>query len=277
MQQIETNSIPIKLLLVGDTGTGKESQFKVAAALEKRCQELGGIDGLVMLGDNFYWSGVSSPIDLQWQKKIERPYSGQCLSNAPIYPVLGNHDYRGSVDAQVAYSTTHQRWNLPYRFYRIDFSDILRLTFFDSGFPDFCFLEKTCAVDFMRESFRSSEGRWNIALAHHPLASASVKGHSHSGGLFGFLMKPFVCGAADFWISGHAHHLEHRKEFDCDTELFVSGGGGADLYPVIKEQKEIKFVESQHGFLQMEITKDNIKSSFYDDEARLLYSSNKSR
>ncbi|MBL9107498.1 MAG: metallophosphoesterase [Myxococcales bacterium] len=46
----------------------------------------------ILLGDNFYVSGVSGVSgvdDPQWQDKFELPYSDLTF---PIYAVLGNHD-----------------------------------------------------------------------------------------------------------------------------------------------------------------------------------------
>lgn len=257
-------------IILGDTGTGDENQFAVAEAMERYCESSGGIDAIILLGDNFYMEGVSSTSDKQWQESVEAPYGTPCLKDATIYPVLGNHDYRGSTDAQIAYSRLNSQWKMPFRFYRIGFSDIMDLVVFDSTFPDFCFLPKYCAVNFLWDRLRNSKATWTLAAAHHPISSASKHGHSHAGNLFGFLMKPFVCGNADFWMSGHAHHLEHRKLPTCDTELFISGGGGGTVYEVYDEP-ESKFARASHGFLAMDISKDHAKFAFYDTALMKLY------
>jgi hypothetical protein len=49
----------LRFFMVGDTGTGGDSQRVVAQAMENRCEQF-GVDGLVFLGDLFYGRGVSS-------------------------------------------------------------------------------------------------------------------------------------------------------------------------------------------------------------------------
>jgi len=275
--KIEVNKPELKFFVLGDTGTGDENQLNVAKSMERRCQKIGGVDGIILLGDNFYFSGVTSVDDEQWKTKIEIPYSSDCLSQAPIYPVLGNHDYKGNIDAQIEYSKINPRWKLPYRFYRVDFGNLLRLVAFDSGYPDFCLLKGVCSVDFLKDSLDTTEPVWKIVTAHHPLISSSIRGYGHSGGLFGFLMKPNVCDATDFWFSGHAHHLEHRVEENCQAELFVSGGGGAGLYEVVEKADSVRFLESTFGYLEIEVSKENFKTSFLNIEEKIIYSSNKPR
>lgn len=268
---LQVNKDEVKFIVVGDTGVGNENQMKVARAMEKHCLASSDFDGMIMLGDNIYQAGVETTKDAEWQTRIEIPYGSPCLSKLQIYPVLGNHDYKKNPGAQVEYSKEHPRWHMPYRFYRIDFGSILRLIAFDSSFPDFCGMDDVCTVDFMRESLASSKASWNIVMAHHPLATGSVKKHGHSGGIFGFLMKPLVCGNADLWLSGHAHHMEYREEEGCDTAMVVAGGGGADLYEVHHDQPESKFIKSVHGFLELDISSKEMKYKFYNWKDELLW------
>ena len=161
-----------RFFALGDTGTGDKSQIAVAQEMEKRCQKLNGIDGILLLGDQFYPTGVTSVEDPQWQDKINKPYNKPCLSRSPIIPTLGNHDYKGNVQAQIHYSAMSSQWFMPYRFYRIDFGQYLRLIIFDSYFPDFCFLSNTCSIDFLRNQLAHANDKWTIVTAHYPLASA---------------------------------------------------------------------------------------------------------
>lgn len=59
------------------------------------------------------------------------------------YPVLGNHDYGGNPDAQVAYSKISRRWRMPARYYtktfQIDGGNEVLVAFIDTNplIPDF--------------------------------------------------------------------------------------------------------------------------------------------
>ena len=71
---------------------------------------------IISVGDNFYEHGVASTDDPQWQKTFEDVYVAPSLQ-VPWYVALGNHDYLGNCDAQIAYSRLSQRWNMPARYF----------------------------------------------------------------------------------------------------------------------------------------------------------------
>jgi hypothetical protein len=51
-------------------------------------------DFVLLLGDNFYPSGVKSVTDSQWKTAFVTPYEALGLT---FYPTLGNHDYEGQI------------------------------------------------------------------------------------------------------------------------------------------------------------------------------------
>lgn len=261
-----------RLFVLGDTGSGSSGQMAVAQAMDARCNEAGSLDGIVLLGDLFYMDGVKSADDPQWVERIEKPYGLPCLSRSPIYPLLGNHDYRGNPSALIAYGKTHSRWQMPHRFYRVDFGSLLRLVAMDSVITDFCLLSGTCSADFLLESIRAPISQWTAVASHHPLASASDKGHSHSGGIFGFLLKPLVCDKVDAWFAGHAHHLEHRQEPGCNADLYVAGAGGGELNGIIAGQPASKFIRSSFGFIEILVSREQLTVSMFDTSGQVIYS-----
>ena len=263
---------PLRFFVIADTGSGDVNQYEVASAMEKVCQQGENIQGILMAGDNFYSKGVSSVDDPQWVQKVERPFGSQCLSKVPIYPVLGNHDYKQDTQPQIDYSKKNPRWKMPHRFYRVDFGNLLRVVGFDSAYPDICLNAAKCSVDFLRENLRSSKTRWTIVFAHHPLSSASSYGYGYRGGLFGFLVRPMVCGKAHAWFSGHSHHLEHRRLNTCDTDLFIVGGGGGDLYKTQGNTVSSRFAQSVHGFAELQVDDSSMTATFFDKSAKRLYS-----
>ena len=78
----------LRFFVFGDSGTGEKKQFEVARAMEHRCVEQHGIDGILMLGDNIYYSGVNSVEDPQWQQKIWQPYGTPCLQKVLFFQCL---------------------------------------------------------------------------------------------------------------------------------------------------------------------------------------------
>ena len=115
----------VRLLVVGDTGTGNENQMAVAAAMEQLCRQGPPPDGVLMLGDNFYQAGVSGDDDHQWQDKFLKPYGSPCLAGLTFWAVAGNHDYKGNVQAQLDNKTDGPYLSMPGRMYHLTFGGIL--------------------------------------------------------------------------------------------------------------------------------------------------------
>ena len=61
----------LKLIALGDTGTGNNDQLEVSQGMAKVCEE-SGCDLVLLLGDNFYPSGVVSEDGIQFKKKSRR-------------------------------------------------------------------------------------------------------------------------------------------------------------------------------------------------------------
>lgn len=263
----------VRLLVTGDTGTAGAGQNRVAAAMEMACNAAKEkpYDGILFLGDNFYPSGVASTTDPQWQEKFERPYGSPCLSTLPVYPVLGNHDYRLSPQAQIDYFAVQPRWRMPGRFYSADFGPVARLVALDTNRFDWCGSRQECVVDFMAARLGNAGNAWTILTGHHPMASSSPNGNAYDGTWFKLTVRPYVCRHADFYLSGHSHHLEHMDLEDCKTAFIVAGSGGADLVEVREGLEGSKFAKSTHGFVAMELAKDKATVTFHDDAAREIH------
>ena len=276
--QVDASSDSLRFLVVGDTGSGDNHQLMVAKAMEERCQR-DHYEGLIFLGDNFYPHGVKSTEDPQWQSKFEQPYSSPCLQNLPVFAILGNHDYKGNIAAQIAYTQKNPRWQMPHRFYAIEFGDLVRLTVFDSSYPDLCFSANHCAVDFLKKSLEDSQGKaWKIVLAHHPLISSSKQGSSHNGsGVLARLLRSQICKAADVWFSGHAHHLEIQRLPSCQTDFIVSGGGGGPRQKVQSELTGALFATPRHGFVDLQVEFAQLRYEFVSEKGESLFTTEKRR
>lgn len=261
----------LRIIVIGDTGSGDQHQYAVAEAMELRCQNE-GLDAILLLGDNAYQTGMESVDDPQWETKVNIPYGSPCLKKVPIFAVLGNHDYRINPSAQIEYTSISPQWNMPNRFYSLDFGYLLKIVAIDSNLSDFCFHPNFCSLDYMFQALEQPTTIWRFVIAHHPLAAASSKGHGHSGGLRGTLLLPLVCNKADLWLAGHAHLLEHRKFAGCKLEHFVSGGGGGSLNQLDPDQQQdYEFAAAQHGFLELEITRPQVVATFFDKDLSPLY------
>lgn len=267
VSKITQHGLPLKLAAIGDYGTGKPEQFAVFAALETYCQE-SGLDALLLLGDNIYMDGVSSVDDPKWESVIRKPFEYACLSQLPLLPVLGNHDYKGNTGAQIAYSKIWENWRFPARFYSVQFSDLLEVVAIDSNIFDYCGSADHCSGDFLRERKAARSTRWQIAMGHHPANNSLSK---HKPGLIGWVLQKATCGL-DLYLAGHNHHLEHLSPNDCpNTEYLISGAAGASIYDIKERAQDSQFAESQYGFLVLSIEYSALSFSFYDLDQNVLY------
>ena len=70
------------------------------------------------LGDNFYDFGVESVEDPRFQDTFENVFTATNLQDPfKFHVIAGNHDYHGSVDAQIEYSKKSPRWSFPQPYY----------------------------------------------------------------------------------------------------------------------------------------------------------------
>lgn len=261
----------LRFFALGDTGSGNDNQRAVAAAMEKRCQLGRKPSGILMLGDNFYMDGVESLADPQWQSKIWQPYGAPCLGEVPIYAVLGNHDYKGKPGIQIDMTGKNPRWVMPARNYAVRFGDLLELDMLDSNFVDTCFSAAFCARDFFVSRVKAPRVRWRMALAHHPVISASGKYSDEVFANYRQKLAPLLCSSTDFYLSGHAHHLEHAKMAECNTHFLVLGGGGADLYPVVPAKTGSLFAKSAHGFADLSVKENEVATTVVGSDGSELY------
>ena len=65
----------LNILAVGDTGKANEMQYKVGEAMSRHCRKT-NCELALLLGDNIYDEGISSPQDPQMIEKFEKPYAG---------------------------------------------------------------------------------------------------------------------------------------------------------------------------------------------------------
>jgi tartrate-resistant acid phosphatase type 5 len=258
----------VSLILVGDTGIGLEDQKNVALLMESLCQEK-MVDGVIFLGDNFYFNGVSSAQDNQWKTKFEDIYSSKCLKKLPFFASLGNHDYDGNENAQIEYSKIYpNRWVLPHRYYFANFGEILGVAIADSNIPDFCGIPWLCSINWLREKLSNSKNSWNISVGHHPLLSmGKYKDPNKTLWTRRFFLPFLACHEKNSaYLSGHDHSMQHNAfliQDSCFLNQFVVGSGGAPLYPVSPEPQKTLFAEATFGAAHLIATKQNLQIDFY--------------
>jgi len=280
----------VRFVAFGDTGEGNEAQFAIGQVMATLCAEK-GCDFGILLGDNFYDSGVDGVDDPQWQEKFELPYEDITF---PIYPTLGNHDYGGNgigVDFdtqkpqyQIDYTQVSQIWKLPAKyhsfklehaeFWDLDTNQIMTDPINGDAGPQ---------QDWLTNGLAASQATWKIAFGHHPYISNGDHGNAGSYENLEGIPLPFVtgksvkefvddavCGKVDVYICGHDHNLQWLEP-KCGTEFIVSGAGSkAEDLP--GANKAYFGMANTEGFVWIEIKDDTFTGIFYDQTGKELFS-----
>lgn len=238
-------------IIMGDSGTGKEPQYKVAASMLETCQQ-NQCDFVLGLGDNIYEYGPWSKTDSQFKTKFEDPYKD---FDIPFFMVQGNHDNSLIIPGdggfnqrgfhEVRYTEFSARWRMPNRYYAFD-ADAQNALFigFDSNpqnaylpalfspywWPNGKYVKEQKA--WIQQTLAGSEATWKFAFGHHPYMT---NGHHGKDPLLqgrkpyqSFIQDSF-CNQVDFIFSGHEHALEilDANQDECGNTLQVVSGAAA--------------------------------------------------
>jgi hypothetical protein len=272
----------IRFAVIGDWGWwGQPDQMKVAAALEKIGAEC-PYDFIVSTGDNFYDAGVDSVGDVLWNMSYEYVYTGPHLQ-CPWYVVLGNHDYRGAPSAEIDYSNISQRWKLPSKYYKEQFTsgsgEAIEMFFMDSNpyqkdllaagaaYPELNGLDTVYQDGWIENGLRSSTAAWKLVFGHHPLYTCGVRKNQpqYMRKFEGLFNETHV----DAYFCGHEHDLQVHKPIGSVT-YFVSGGGG-NKRAIQTPFDFTHFAQSSLGFMVVEIMNGKMTVTTYNENGQVLY------
>jgi len=278
----------LRFVVTGDAG-GTHSELREGlAALSRRTH----VDGIILVGDNFYPCGISGLSDPQWTK-ITAHFGP---SHLPIYPILGNHDYGDQQEhARGTYSTCGHPdpgaevqatgkipdWRFPARNYLMQ-----------SPLADFVMLDtQPIALGFSKPVAGSAtaqeeaswlgatldrlQSHWRIVVGHHTIYSSGIHGRKNDAtqqrmrALLPLLREKHV----DLYICGHDHDMELLGDLQHGTDpvFLVSGAGsGLDALRPRRAAQEPPTIypsfptQSHLGFAVLELSQDHLAITFYD-------------
>ncbi|KAF2550449.1 hypothetical protein F2Q68_00036118 [Brassica cretica] len=278
----------LSFLVVGDWGRrGSYNQSQVALQMGKTGKNL-NIDFVISTGDNFYDDGITSPYDCQFQDSFTNIYTAPSLQK-PWYNVLGNHDYRGNVDAQLSpiLKDLDCRW-VCLRSYVVN-ADIVDIFFIDTTpFVDKYFDEpKDHVYDWsgvlprnkylnnlladLDVSFQESVAKWKVVVGHHTIKSAGHHGITKE--LEKQLLPILEANEVDIYINGHDHCLEHISSINSGIQFMTSGGGSKAWKGDVNEwnPQEMRFYYDGQGFMSVYLSEAELRVDFYDGYGRVLH------
>ena len=270
----------MNFLVFGDWGRkGMRSQRDVAAQMARAVRTMQA-RFIVSVGDNFYESGVESVDDPQWQTSFEKVYTDPALQ-LPWHVILGNHDYKGNCDAQLAYGQQQKRWNMPARYYQ-QTHQVDAVTK-----ADFFYLDTTPMLqeywakgkigahvatqdvpkqlDWFKNALATSTAQWKIVLAHHPIYSGGE--HGDSVDLIDNVLPLLQEYKVQAWINGHDHDLQHLSVGGLN--MFCTGAGSQ--VRKTKPTPHTDFAKSTPGFAAVSMTANKMTVYLTDHRGAVLH------
>lgn len=197
----------LHLALAGDVGDGG-SRLRSTASAIAGIDDVQGLDGLVLLGDNVYPSGNPARLG----ETIFDPFA-DVLDHVELYTVLGNHDVkRGHAVPQVA------ALGMPGRWWAHHLGDTL-LIGLDSNL-----VEDPEQLLWLTDTLASATERWRIVVLHHPPYSAGYQGSDLA--VRRAFVPVFERYGVQLVVSGHDHDYQRSNPINGVTYVVTGGAAG---------------------------------------------------
>lgn len=257
----------LEFFAYGDAGKGSTTQFATADQMSLYVNDVTNeIDFILNLGDSFYDDGVISTSDPLWESYFESVYNPSIL-DMPFYSILGNHDYRGNIDAQMSYvSPNNDRWKMPARYYSFTetLTDNTTIDFFllDAERMFYGDAEQLAWLDL---GLRDSTADWRIVIGHRPLFSYGF--HGFNGPLIPRL-QPLLNNRADIYIAGHEHDMQLLGPLN-DVYYVVTGSAGTSTTTGVDDLTI--FAAGRAGFIGFLISQNEIIMRAIETNNGIIY------
>lgn len=271
----------LQFSVFGDWGwNGKHQQM----AVERILVEKGVGNFIVSVGDNFQVQGVRSIQDPLWMLNFENVYTDPSLE-CDWYVALGNHDYKGEVQAEIDYTKISRRWNMPGRYFAVHkkINDTVAADFYiidTSPFQSMYFKtdehhvagqDTAKQMRWIDSCLTNSKAQWKLVFGHHPVYSSGIGHGSETGDMETRFAEFFGKKGVDAYFCGHDHDFEYIKTKTSTVNYFVCGTGG-DTRPMMNTLLPSSiFAKGAAGFTKVSLTASKMKVTMIDTAGVEIY------
>lgn len=266
----------LPFIVLGDWGRSGADEQRAVAVTMGRAASASASRFTLNVGDNFYEDGVSGIDDPQWADSFERIYDHPALS-APWHSILGNHDYRGNVEAQLRYRGS-ERWRMPARYYvrtealaggtQVDFFHLDTSPFVGAYRGTNVRIDgedATTQLRWLERALAASTATWRIVVGHHPIYTTT--GGKHDTVELIAQVQPLLARyKVQAYFGGHVHNLQ---ETDVDGIRYVTSGAGSKLGRV-KAVVRAGYAVERHGFVVARLSRDALRLEYVDVSGQVL-------
>jgi len=241
----------LKFAIIGDSGTGSSSQYKVAETLIASRAKF-PYEFVLMMGDNLY-SG-SGPKD--YKKKFEEPYKALLDSGLKFYAALGNHD------------NTDERNYKPFnmggqRYYTFKPKNGVRVFALDTNYMD------QPQLRWLETELKASGSDWKIVFFHHPLYSSG--GTHGSAEVQRELIEPVLLKhGVNVAFTGHEHFYERIKPQKGVAYFIIGSSSKIRKGDLQKSALTVYGNDSDYAFMLVEIVDDELYFQVINDKGATI-------
>ncbi|MDC4228010.1 MAG: metallophosphoesterase family protein [Candidatus Manganitrophus sp.] len=229
-----------------DSGSGSVHQKRLAEVMKRV-----SFDFALIAGDVIYDKGA----DADYDPRYFRPY-GEMIKRLPFFPVPGNHDVVTESGGPFRRNFYLPKGNFYYDFF---WGEIHVIGLDSNRVSDRRQKE-------WLETALKAPARWTIVYFHHPAFSSAEYGDTPS--VQAEWVPLFERYGVDLVINGHAHGYERTVPINGVTYI-VTGGGGAPLYPVGRNERTV-ISSSTYEFLSVDVTADSMVLKTVDEAGNVI-------
>ncbi len=269
----------LNFVAVGDWGRGGNEHQRDVAAVMGAAAAAGASAFTVSTGDNFYENGVASVTDPQWASSFEQVYTHPALQSR-WYSILGNHDYRGTPQAELDYATTSPRWFMPARYYTASPASFVDLFFLDTSplvqryrakvhsriADNVASQDVGAQLAWLDAALGRSTAAWKIVVGHHTIRSGGSE-HGDTPEMVDRVLPILIKHRVPVYMNGHEHDLQHITR---DGLNFICTGAGSQVRPT-GPTTGTKFALARSGFAVVGLDAQALRLEFRDYTGASVY------
>jgi hypothetical protein len=207
------------------------------------------------------------------------------------YAIPGNHDYQRMPESKLAAELEYakggaSRWTMPSLWYSFTFPQekpLVTVIALDSNVPkagggagdgvNFTLTPAQYAEQlawFKAELAKPLRTPFLVVIGHHPVFSNGI--HGDTATLVRDWEPLLRSHKVHAYFAGHDHDMQHLEFAGHPTSFVLSGGGGAELYPLLTDPaKRGPYGERVFGFTDLEVTVEQMTVRHFDDDGRMVH------
>lgn len=274
----------VNFYIANDLGRNGYYDQKPIAELMGTMAETVGIECVVAAGDVHHFEGVRSVSDPLWMTNYELIYSHPELM-LPWYPILGNHEYRGTTQAVLDYTNISARWDMPARYYTqvLEDDDVtVRLVLVDTTpmmdkyredvekYPDAIRQDIDRQLAWVDSVLTVAEEDWVVVVGHHPIYAQTDKSDSERADMQARLNQIFLKhDNVEMYVCGHIHNFQHIRVPDSNIDYVVNSS--ASLSRKVEPIEGTQFCSSEPGYSLVSADKQELCLYMIDKQGNVLH------